>query len=707
MRNLLGRLLQRSPAELERIATGWSVELTGHDRHSDVSYLYRTMTDVWSARDVWERVSETGKRLVRALDDHDGAACLPVDLAAEADVPPDEAREELRRLYDLGLISAEDRRDDAVAGVERAVFLPREMGLMVERIEGEQQVGVRWDAPLDDLLAMVPYPELEEAATTWGARVIPAMHARGELVGLVQEQLSRPERVTRLVATLSPAARNVWARLRTAGGSLPLDELLAPADVPLQTRRRILRELASPLLLWHGYGAGGARLAVVPEAILNPPPVEVEPPPDLVLVEAADVVEPEWLFPFAAAWDVLTILRDVQTNAPRWRALAEGDPAHIRRFRRRLWWADRESHDVPTGYVPFIVRVAALAGILREDDGRAVPGEAAAGWRERGFAAASQRLAAAWAGSEEWIEGRDRVDATLYGAAWPHFRERLIEALGELDEDQWYDQERFVERLLKARPDLLRQASVVAAGPAPRGSRIDTPGQAQDRREQILALVTGTTLETACVWLGLIERSTTLRGRRAVLRVTPFGRWIAGRRVEPSLPSLGQAAIAVGGGFQVLLYRPTPRRVWSLSAIAELQSLDRISTWALTAEAFTRALASGLALSQVTTYLERQSGAPLPQNVAYTLVEWDRGYRRVWLRRAVLLVPEEGEESEPIATALREAGLNPEALADGRIALVYDEPDAGERLYGAATRALRERGFAPLADPQSAAARRR
>ena len=702
MRNLLGRLLQRSSAELDRIAASWSVELTGHDRHSDVSFLYRTMTDVWATRDVWERVSPTGKRLIRALDDHDGAACPPAVLAAEAEVPLADARPELRHLFDLGIISSEGTADP-----DAPVFLPREMGLMIERVEAEQSAIVQWDAPLAELMAAVPYPELEEAAIAWGARVIPAMHARSELVGLVQAQLSHPDRVSRMIATLSPPARNIWARLGTAGGSLALDELLSPADVPLQARRRILRELASPLLLWHGYDEKGTRLAAVPAEILNPPPVEVEPPPDLILLETADVVEPEWLFPYAAGWDVLTILREVQLSGPRWRVLAEADPALVRRLSRRLWWADRETRDVPTGYLSFVVRVAALAGILRDDDGRAVPGEAAADWREHGFAAAGKRLVAAWAGVEEWIEGRERVDATLYGASWPLFRQQLIDALGDLDEDQWYDQGRFIERLLKARPDLLRQATVVSVGSAPRRARIDTPEQVQDRREQILSLLTGTTLETACVWLGLIERSATLHGRRAVLRVTPFGRWVAGRRVEPGLPSLGQAAIAVGGGFQVLLYRPTPRRVWSLSAIAELQSLDRISTWALTAEAFTRALAGGLSLSQVTTYLERQSGVALPQNVAYTLAEWDRGYRRVWLRRAVLLVPEEGEESEPIVAALKDAGLEPELLSDGRIALVFDEPDAGERLYGAATRALRERGFAPLADPHSPAPRRR
>jgi hypothetical protein len=153
----------------------------------------------------------------------------------------------------------------------------------------------------------------------------------------------------------------------------------------------------------------------------------------------------------------------------------------------------------------------------------------------------------------------------------------------------------------------------------------------------------------------------------------------------------------VGANFQMLLYRPTPRRVWALSAFSEVETLDRVSTWILSSEALIRALASGVDLEQITTFLERQNGAPLPQNVTYTLAEWDRGYRRIWLRRSVLLQPEEGEESEPVVSALREAGLDPELLPDGRILLIFDDPDAGERLFTAATRALRERGFAPLA----------
>lgn len=273
----------------------------------------------------------------------------------------------------------------------------------------------------------------------------------------------------------------------------------------------------------------------------------------------------------------------------------------------------------------------------------------------------------------------------------------MLKALGELDEDQWYDEERFIGRMLSTHPDLLRQTQVVALGSRGRRGRLpETAAEAHQRRRDVLELVIGSTLETACVWLGLIERSRVRGDETAVLRVTPVGRWIVGQRVEPGLASQGPTALEVGADFTVRLYRPTPRRIWALSAFAEARTLDHVSVWQLTAEALIRALSSGVELEHVVAFLERANGGPLPQVVLDALVEWDRGYRRVWLRRAVILVPEEDEQPEPIAEVLTEAGLTPEILSDGRIALVYDEPDAGDRLYTAATRALRAKGFAPL-----------
>ncbi len=701
MRNLLGRLLERPNEELGRIARFWDVDLHGRDRYADVAALYRTMTDLWAARDAWQQLEEVERTVIRMMETHNGAAVTADTVASETGLDIDESNRVLRKLYAFGIVSIEaDNPEEHFEKRAPELFLPREIGMVLKRVDEEQTDQQFNEESLEALLATVPYPEVEEAATLWGARVTPGVHARAELVNIVRDNLERPERVSRYINNLSGAARELWARLKVAGGSLPVDVLFGDSRLKLAARRRVLRELGTPLLLWHGYvdtEHGPSRIVRIPQAILSP--VKPEPPeiPDLQEIDDADVTEPRWVSPYSAVWDLLTILREVGYSGPRWRALVEGDRTLERRFQKRLWLTEPDTGNLPTGYVPFLAQIGASMGVLRDETGRATPGSAARGWRESAFSTAAQKMLHAWTTIESWPEGRERVDLSLWGASWPAFRTTLLNALGELEEGRWYDEQRFIQRLLQREPDLLRQAHVGAVGQSRLAISLDVPAEIDDRRARILTLIIGTTLETAGVWLGLIERSRHPATGTSALRLTSVGRWLTARdRSEPSLPSLGDAPLAVGANFQVLLYRPTPRRVWNLSSFAELQTLDRVSTYALTAEALIRSLASGIDLDQVVGYLEKQNGGPLPQNVSYTLAEWDRGYRRVWLRRAVLLLPEEGEDSERIAAALRDAGLDPEILADGKLSLSYDAPDAGERLYAAATRALRERGFAPL-----------
>lgn len=707
MRNLLGRLLDRSPQELDRIAEFWSVDLGGRDRFADVAALYRVMTDVWAVRDVSQALTQDSRALIAALLEADGQPREPRELVAQAGVAADAGVAELRRLYAAGIASVES--DETIEATTR-LFMPRELAVVFERVRDETEVTGRRDAPLDELLESVSNVELEEAAGTWGARVTPGIHARAELEKLVRDHLTRPERVERLVGSLSEPARELWHALRAANGDLPFDAALPSERFSNSRRRAIVAELARPLLIWHSQELTNDALVrhlLVPRDVLHPVVAEPAPPPDLIVVEADAVIEPEWFFPQSAAWDLLTVLREVQQLPIRWNDLTEPDPALVRRLRPRLWRADRESGDLPTGYLPFIVRVGALLGILQNDENRAQPGPAAREWRERAFAPAQQRMVAAWAAAETWIEGLNRLELVLYGAAWPAYRGALLRALGQLEPDTWYEQASFIERLLRSEPDLLRQAQVGALASSQLAMQIDTRQPVESRRAQLLSLVIGTTLETACTWLNLIERSRELTTGRPTFRLTPFGRWIVGRGPEPSAQRLGQFPFTVGANFEVLLYRPTPRRVWALGAFSELKALDRVSTYNLTAPALIRALASGVDLADIVSILERQNGGPVPQNVAYTLAEWDRGYRRIWLRRAVLLEPEEGEDNQRIAEALRDAGLDPELLPDGRILLTYDAPDAGERLFNASSRALRERGFAPLGEPERSGAQPR
>ncbi len=698
MRNLIGRLLERSPAELDRIAAFWGVRLTGRDRYADVAAIYREITDIWASRDAWEQLPQLERELALILARHSDTPLSNEQLAAEVRGDIESVTESLRELYRIGFVALDQPAREADTSAPPRLYLPREIGTLLDDLTAERENPIDHSAPLEELLATVSFLDIEDAARLWGANVTPGVHSRAELINIIRGQVERPDRVERELARLSAASRSLWRSLRERGGQGSYDDTRDDsglADLPF---RAAVRELGERLLIWHAYDReSGQRLLVIPDGILNPRRPEPLPVPEVERVDEEDVFEEAWGFPQAAAWDLLTILRQSGRDGPRWSALVSGDPAIQRRLGSLLWRTDLESGIIPTGYLGFLARIGASLGVLQEVDGRSAPGPEAPSWRSAAFTTANRRMVAAWTASEEWIEGRDRLDLALYGASWPAFRASLLRSLSELDEDHWFDQDAFVEHLIASEPDLLRQAQVGSVPKTQLAMSVSEPERPGDRRADVLRLVTAMTLETACVWLGIIERSHQIVSRQPVIRLTPFGRWVGGRRAEPSGQHIGTAPLSVGANLQILLFRPTPRRVWALSAFSEPKALDRVSTFALTASAVIRALANNVQIGDIVRFLEGQSGQPLPQTVRYTLEDWDRSYHRVWMQRVVLLTPEDAADRERIIDALAAAGLDPTELEDGRIGLIHDAADATERVFEQAMRALRERGFAPLA----------
>ena len=699
MRNLIGRLLERSPSELDRIAAFWDAELTGRDRYTDVASIYREMTDIWAIRDSWEQLGPTERSVVMAMATGSDEPVTATEIAAGTDLAENLVLNAMRKLYRYGIVAIEPTRFEVEEEAAR-LYLPRELGSAFERRASEQAEPTDTDLPADELLATQPHIEIEEAAMRWGARVTPGVYARAELVDIIRGHIQRPDKVASAVSELENGSQALWNALRGAGGSLPYETASSRVQLNRAPFRSAVRELGERLLVWHSYREVEDRLErwlEIPEAILHPEEPEPEPIPEVERYEAEEVYEPPWLFPQAAAWDLLTILREASRDSPRTSALRSGDPSIQRRLGERLWRAELESGILPTGYLPFLARIGALLGVLQDLDGRTIPGPEAETWRNAAFTTAARRMVAAWTTAEEWIEGVDRIDLALYGASWPAFRGTLLRAISATDDDAWYDQESFVEQLLVTEPDLLRQAQVGAAVSSQLRMSVGQAERPSDRRVEVLRLVLSTTIETACVWLGIIERSQHIEGRRPVFRATPFGRWVGGRGPEPSGQHLGPAPLAVGANLQVLLYRPTPRRVWALTAFSELKALDRVSTYQLTSSAVIRALASNVEIRDIVRFLERQGGQPLPQTVRYTLEEWDSGYHRVWMQRAIILTPEDEDDRERIIDVLDENGLVAQPLPDGTLALIHDAGDATDRIFDQALRTLRDRGFAPLA----------
>jgi hypothetical protein len=136
--------------------------------------------------------------------------------------------------------------------------------------------------------------------------------------------------------------------------------------------------------------------------------------------------------------------------------------------------------------------------------------------------------------------------------------------------------------------------------------------------------------------------------------------------------------------------------VWALTAFSELVDLGRLSHYRLTPGSLGAALATGVELDQVVRFLERGSRQSLPQELAATLATWARGYRRIRMRRAVILRPDDAAERPVLLQALREAGWSAEPLGDLAVLVsLTTEATDGDQGEEALIGALRAAGHAP------------
>ena len=683
MRNLLVHLRARSAEELRQIADCWGVPLTGRSPDDHVAHLYRTMRDPWTVRDRAAALRPAEWAIVEAiLALPVGTGLLPDAASAATGLPADEVAPALAALLACGILATDD--------TTQALGLPRELATAFGRVRDERLLGsaIGPTTPLRGLLATLEGGELEDAAEAWGLRVTPGTVAREALTDDLLARLDLPEQRRAVVAGLAEDAARVFAALRAAGGHQGLAALRDELALTAPALREALRALNRRLLVWHVWespAADGAteRTLIVPRDVLaRRRPPQDEPPP-LTPVVATPPDRPQQ--PFSVAWDLLTILQRLAQGRLAWR---EGDEERnataLRRLAPALWQATAEGRARP-GYVPFLLALARGEGLLRTEEEEFVAHEPALeGWRGRDFAEQTRTLLARWRTSSEWPEGLSQDDLQLTNVAWPAVRGGILAELRACAVGTWYDAATLATRIARLRPQLLGGSFHAARASGPAGTR-----------EEVTIAAIGVVLHGALIPLGVLREGTATRdGKRQqpALALTEVGAWLLGQGPAPTAPATGDRPLAIGADFEVLLFRPTPRRLWALGALAEQVRLDTVSTYHLTAAAVQRGIASGLTAEQIVTFLERGSGSELPQNVAFTLREWTRGHEGVRLGHALVLRPDTATALDRLRLALERARLPaPEPLADGRLLLILPGGTDPETV----ATVLREAGFAP------------
>jgi hypothetical protein len=137
-------------------------------------------------------------------------------------------------------------------------------------------------------------------------------------------------------------------------------------------------------------------------------------------------------------------------------------------------------------------------------------------------------------------------------------------------------------------------------------------------------------------WLGLVEVERDPYPNRFL--VHPAAQVIADDRIEPPTDD-GQGRLIVQPNFELVVLAPVSESLLiSLDRFAERVSLELIAQYRLSKASVTRAVQMGMQAETIVEELARAAGSEIPQNVCYSIMEWERQARRIELWQKAVLV---------------------------------------------------------------------
>ena len=137
-------------------------------------------------------------------------------------------------------------------------------------------------------------------------------------------------------------------------------------------------------------------------------------------------------------------------------------------------------------------------------------------------------------------------------------------------------------------------------------------------------------------WLGLVEVDN--EEHPGAFRIVKDAALVTSE-TPPSTQEPAWGRLVVQPNFELIALAPVSEALLiQLDRFAERTGLEYIAQYRLTRASATRAIQMGLHADAIQQVLEQAAGGPIPQNVQYSLVEWERQARRIELWRGVTLL---------------------------------------------------------------------
>ncbi len=566
-------------------------------------------------------------------------------------------------------------------------------------------------APLRTWLAGRPASERDTIARLW--QLVPPPASADQLAAA----MLHPAQVERLVHALSPQERAALELVQAEGGVVraarlersygdirlhteypnPRAYLLALTHPPGVAERLYLMALIQPLQ------SGNQRFYAIPPDVLAllPPVLPRDRTVRVFMAEPPATSEPGSLVAFER--HLLALLATAQDGLLDIGAGGALKKSGLVRL-GRAWGIGRDAVPGREERWPrarFVRQIAQGAGLVRlAADGLLRPTRESIGWMRQPALERARALLRGWA-EGSWDELTTIVDLSIqkpYTRDVTVGKQALLTLAAQLPHDTWLVVDDIVQAIYAADADFARS-----------DGNYDTWGITDAYRQPLDGFSHWYDVEGALIravltcswhWLGLTDIGPAGE-EPEVVRFTGLGAALIHGVAAPPEPQ--PAALTVLPNYTVLVPPDAPLDArFQIGRIAE-RAADTPDTAAasyrLSKRSIQHALDNGIALADITRFLEQQSGRSVPQNVAVALRDWSNQHGRVRMRRAVLLEADDGLVLEQIRRDKRVRLPSVEPL--GATALLISEGDApalAERLRAAG---YGLQGNAPLDAPLS------
>jgi hypothetical protein len=527
------------------------------------------------------------------------------------------------------------------------LIVPRELARPLARLLAEKKADLepgnglpalkKTRIPLKSLLFPLEIERLEQSAETWNLGGLLGNVTPAQLVAELVQALTDRTQQDRVLADLGETSQELFKLLKLKGGRTTLTALLDDY-VSLKRLGRSLRPLLDVQLVWEAF-EGGENLVFIPEEIQQPRQTVAVAPTE-VLQTVNPPGRPTLFPPYALAWDMLTFLNYIKTNDLKLTNHSLIPKRDLKKISAQLWPLSGEDTSEPENQrLDFLVQKCSSLSLYATESltWRLQPGAEFEGWLELDFYGQMRKVVNNWLNNPGW--GGPVAFPYYYGnfKTITQAYRTMLDWLKDCEPGAWYSLDDLIQKVQRENPYFI----------LPRRDLLQMIGlkrltEMSKQWLQIEGAIIQKTFQTFLEWLGIVQIGRSEAGRAVAFSLTDFGAEICGR-AEPGSTELPRTPypLLVQPNFEIMLFAPEVETLWTLEKFTDLKKLDQVSLYTLTKDSVLRGLEAGLTPAQIQDWLQKQNPQPLPQNLAVSLQDWSKGFKRVQIAEVTLLEVED------------------------------------------------------------------